>query len=277
MKIFKLVTVAAILFTLGSAPVLAQDSQDYHPALSDRFLLSAGGFWPDKSLKIRVDGTEPEEEIDFEEDLKLSDREATWAVNGRWRFGEKWSLFGQYWTVSDSGGAALEEDIEWGDVVFKEGTFATTGMDLSVARLFFGRKFGNKPNQEWGLGAGLHWLELDTFLQGQILTSEGDLEFGRQTVSAEVPLPNIGAWYGYSWSPKWLFHARVDWLSASVGDYSGGLWNAQAGVDWSIWRHFGVSLYYNFFQLDVDIDKSDWRGKAESTLHGPFLAISTSW
>ena len=279
MKFLATIAVTAFLIALVAPEVIAQeeDSQDFHPALSDRFIFSAGGFWPDKSLKIQVDGSEPEEEIDFEEDLKLSDREATWALNFRWRFGEKWSVFGQYWEVSDSGGAVLEEDIEWGDIVFKEGTFAQTGMDLSVARVFFGRKFGNKPNQEWGIGAGLHWLEISTFLEGQILSSEGELVFDRQSVSADFPLPNIGGWYGYSWSPNWMFHTRVDWLSASIGDYSGGLWNAQAGVDWRFWRNFGLGLNYNFFQLDVDIDKSDWRGAAEATQHGPFLALTATW
>jgi hypothetical protein len=31
------------------------------------------------------------------------------------------------------------------------------------------------------------------------------------------------------------------------------------------------------FEIDVDIDKTDWRGNAETTQHGPFLALTTTW
>jgi hypothetical protein len=74
-----------------------------------------------------------------------------------------------------------------------------------------------------------------------------------------------------------VFLARVDWLSASIGDYSGGLWNANAGINWQFSKHFGVGLSYQTFTLDVDVDKSDWHGKAEADQHGPMLSLTASW
>jgi len=73
----------------------------------------------------------------------------------------------------------------------------------------------------------------------------------------------------YSWSPKWLFQARLDWLSVSIGNYSGSLWNAQTGIHWQTFKNIGFGLYYNGFNLDLDVDKNDWRGKAEFTQRGP--------
>jgi hypothetical protein len=150
-------------------------------------------------------------------------------------------------------------------------------MGLTVARVFFGRKFSSGPQHEFGAGAGFHWLEIDAYLEGQILTSEGDLERRRESVEYDFPLPNIGAWYTYSWSPKWALLARLDWLSASVGDYSGSLWNAKVGLNWAFVEHFGVTAAWNFFKLEGDVDKSDWRGKVESEQHGPFIALSATW
>jgi hypothetical protein len=266
-----------LLAVLCPGPVQAQSDGDHHPFLSDTFNLGVGLFWPEKSLTLRVDGTVPENDIDFEELLKLNDRETTGSLNFRWRFGEKWSLWGQYWSLSDNGSAVLEEDVEWEDVVFKQGTFANGGLDTTVGRLLFGRLFNSGPQHEFGLGIGVHWLEIGAFLEGQIVSSEDETEFHRESVSAKFPLPNIGGWYAYSWSPKWLVQARVDWLSASIGDYSGGLWNAQAGLNWAAFEHFGVGFYYNLFTLDLDVDKSDWHGKAQSTQHGPWLALTATW
>jgi hypothetical protein len=275
----RITRLAAIVFAsiLFSGSLMAQTAEDYHPFLSDRFNLSLGGFWAKKDLKLRIDGSSPGDEIDFEETLGLDDDETTGALNFRWRFGQKWSVWGQYWKVSDSGGEVLTEDIKWEDVVFKEGTFARAGLDTKIARVFFGRTFSNSPQHEFGAGAGLHHLEISAFVDGQIITEDDSLEFYTDSISADFPLPNIGAWYAYSWSPKWVFQARLDWLSASIGDYSGSLWNAQAGIHWQTFKHFGVGLYYNAFLLDVDVDKEEWSGRLESTQNGPYLALTASW
>lgn len=276
----KFTAIAATILSgnlLLALPANAQTAADYHPNLSDTFDLSIGGYWPDKTMTVGVDGSHPEEEIDFDEALKLDDTAATGALSFRWKFGEKWSVWGQYWSVDDDGGANLVEDLEWEDVVLREGTFASGGFETRVARVFFGRKFVDRPNQEAGIGAGFHWLELEAFLEGQILTSEGDTEFFRDSVDAGFPLPNIGGWYHFSWHPKWMVGGRVDWLSASIGDYSGGLWNANVGINWAAFRHFGIGLYYSYFRLDVDIDKSDWRGAAEAKQNGPMLSVNFTW
>jgi hypothetical protein len=39
----------------------------------------------------------------------------------------------------------------------------------------------------------------------------------------------------------------------------------------------GIGLYYNSFNVDVDVDKSDWRGKAESKQNGPYIALTGTW
>ena len=90
-------------------------------------------------------------------------------------------------------------------------------------------------------------------------------------------MPNIGAWYFYSWSPKWAFISRVDWLSASFEEYSGSLWNASVGVDWALFKHLGVRATWNYFKFDVDVDKGDWNGSAEISQNGPFIALTAHW
>lgn len=271
----------ALIAALVPGSLLAQTADAIHPLLGDEFFVSVGAYFPDKNFKIRVAGSiediDPRGEIDFEQALKLDASETTGALEFRWRFGEKWSVSGQYWKNSDSSTAVLTEDIEWEDVVFEEGTFASAGIGLEVARLFFGREFSSGPQHEFGAGIGLHWLEVEAYIAGQIKTNLGDTELYRGSVDADAPLPNIGAWYTYSWSPRWAFRTRVDWLSASIGDYSGGLWNASATINWAVFEHFGVSAAWNFFELDIDVDKSDWRGSVESSQNGPFIALTAYW
>ena len=250
---------------------------DVNPLLDSDFVLAAGVFFPTKEFRFRVDGSLPGEGIDFGDAFRLSNDDSTAAVNLHWRFGEKWSVAGQYWKLSDSSTATLDRDIQWEDVVFEEGSFARAGVGLEVIRLFFGRTFSAAERHEFGLGIGLHWLEVSASVEGQIRTNLEDSELYRGSVSADAPLPNIGAWYTYAFSPKWALQSRLDWLSASVGDYSGGLTNASVGVNWAIWKHVGVALSYNYFQLNVDVDKNDWHGATKVSQYGPTLAISAYW
>ncbi|HET6593890.1 MAG TPA: hypothetical protein VFG48_13295 [Xanthomonadales bacterium] len=257
--------------------VAAQWETDRHPKLTDRFLFSAGAFVPQKTLDLRVDGSVETVDIGFDERLGLSSEETTGSGEVRWRFGEKWSLSGQYFETTDSATAELSEDISWEDYVLRAGSNVIAGIGLSVARVFAGRTFNTGPNHEFGLGFGLHWLEISAFLEGEFFVNDESTGFRRESVSADAPLPNIGGWYWYALSPRWLVTTRVDWFGASIGDYSGDLWNANAGVTFQAWRNVGFSLSYQFFKLNVEVDKSDWHGGADLTYHGPYVAANINW
>jgi hypothetical protein len=87
-------------------------------------------------------------------------------------------------------------------------------------------------------------------------------------------LPNIGAWYKYSISRRWALRARLDLLSANVGNYDGLMLNSAVGVNFKPFEHFGIGLNYNYFKLDVGIDKSDWRGDIETVYDGIYVYVS---
>lgn len=271
--------ILALVLLITSPSALLAQSQQGHPLLTSDFILSGGVFFPQKEFKLGVNGDDlrPDDPIDWGDSLGYREDESTFALDLKWRFGEKWSVSGQYWQTSDDTTATLEEDVSWEDVVFEKGTFVEGGVGLKVARLFFGRTFSTSEHHEFGLGLGLHWLELKAHLGGQILTDRGDTEYYRGSVSADAPLPNIGGWYTYAFSPKWAVYTRLDWLSASIGDYSGGLWNLGAGVNWAFSKHVGATLAYNYFNLNIDVKKNDWNGSADLSQHGPFLSLTANW
>ena len=272
-KAFK--SLSALLILIPT--LLWGQEQDVHPMIGDKFMLNAGIFFPEKEFEVQVNGSSPGREIDFGDRFRINSSDSTGAANFRWRFGEKWSVAGQFWTLNDSSTATLDEDISWEDVVIEEGTFVKGYTEIDVARVFFGRSFSKSEQHEFGLGFGLHWLEVGAGIEAQLLTSEGNSELYRGAVKADAPLPNIGAWYTYAFSSSWAISTRLDWLSASIGDYSGGLTNAAVSLDWAIFEHFGAGISYNYFNLNLDVDKNSWRGGADVTQHGPYLQINVHW
>ena len=269
------ILVVCILCIVGPQRAAATESEDLHPFLERGFSLDLGVFFPDRQLDLRVNGslTGINDEIDFDEGIRLGNADETFAAELSWRFRGKWSVVGQYFKSTDSVRAVLEEDIEWGDVVFGAGSNAAAGTSFSLTRIFFGRQLDTSRSHDFGIGAGLHWLEMGAFIEGEILIN-GTPTASRRSVSEGAPLPNIGAWYMYSISPRWALRTRLDLLSADVGDYDGLLVNVALGVNFQAFEHFGVGLNYNYFELDVGIDKSGWRGKFETTYDGVYVYAS---
>jgi len=269
----------ALVFSLISGSALAQD-YEYHPALSDSFHVSAGWFKSDNTFKVSLNGVDADwPEIDFGDDVGVDSTNSILNFQLRWNYGseDQWSLWGQYFKNKADGDATLEEDIEWGNVIFREGTFVGAGVSVEVIRLFAGYSFIKNDRSDLGAGFGIHNLDLSAFIEGEILINDEGTGFHRGDGSTSAPLPNLGAWYFFSPAKKWLLHARVDWISANIDAYDGTLWNANVGVNYQFFRNFGVDLAYQYFNLNLGIDKSSWNGSADMTYSGPVISLTANW
>ena len=268
-----------ILSIAGITSAHAQEVGDVHPILTEKFFLDVGMFYPDRNFKLQVDGVVggANPSIDFEDEFGLNKSDETFAIEFGWRFGKKWSLLTQYFESSGSRSAVLNEDIEWKDVVFVQGSTATATQEFSVLRTFFGRRFDTSERHDLGIGVGLHWFELGAIIEGEIIIGGQGSEFRRELVSADAPLPNVGVWYNYSMTPQWAFTSRFDYLNADISDYSGSLVNLSLGVNYRIFERFGVGLSYNRVELDLGITKPNWQGGTETTYEGLYVYASAYW
>lgn len=49
------------------------------------------------------------------------------------------------------------------------------------------------------------------------------------------------------------------------------------GINFHVTENFGAGIHYNDFELDVVIDKSDWRGRADMSFEGIYAYVSAYW
>ena len=267
-----------ILFILPGAAT-AQD-YDYHPELSDAFSASLGAMRSSNSFKLEADGiADKGDDIDFNDRLGVSGHSTFFNGQLRWKFGSerKWSLWGQYFGNKATGTAELEDDYEWEDVIFRKGTYAEAGVKLAVTRAFIGRSFVKNAQHDLGLGIGIHNLDISAYIEGEVKINDSTTDVRRIGVGASQILPNVGGWYNYSPAKNWLLHGRVDWISANIGDYDGGLWNASAGIGYQPWRHVGFDLSWQYFDLHLKVDSDKWKGSTKMTYSGPVVAVIFGW
>lgn len=239
--------VFSVLLILTSGQSLAQEDFDYHPAFSDNFTISLGAFKSSDFFRIGSAGapTEPGDDMDFGKTLGVDESATILNGNLRWKFGKKrkWSLSGQYFKSSNKGDAVLEEDIKWQGLTFREGTRVEAGVLAAVTRVFVGRSLVKNQQHDFGIGAGLHVLDLKAHIGGEVIIDDETTGFQDAEASVSQPLPNVGLWYLHSPARKWLIHGRADWISANIGDYDGTLWNVSAGLSYQAWRHISVLTF----------------------------------
>ena len=280
MKNLTYVSICAALLTLTCGAAMAQD-YDYHPMLSDRFVLGLGAFGSNNSFKISADGraSDGHRVIDFGNSVGVDESSTILNSQLTWKFGQemKWRLSGQFFDTESSGEGTLNEDVEWNDGTFLAGSSIGGGADIQIIRAFVGRTLVKTPQTDMGIGAGLHNLKMGAFLAGDAALGDGSVVFRESEVSSSQPLPNLGAWYQFSPSKDWLLHGRVDWISANVGELDGTLWNISGGVNYQFSRHFGADLSFQYFDLDVGVSKDDWNGGVNMSYTGPVLSLVGTW
>ena len=283
MKYLKIVISAVFLTSLSVGVASAQESDGsdkYHPLVSSTFNIGLGVYRPTKKDSIGASADLPDDSLD--ESLDSTESQTTGMLDLRWRYTENWSFQGNYWATSSDSRETLNEDFQSpiGDEVFLKGSFIGSGIDTSIARLFWGRSFSSSPSTDWGVGLGLHVMEIDIFVEGQVSATGaggGVTEFRREDATATAPLPNLGIWYMYSWSPKWVFTSRLDWLDITFEEFSGRMLDASVGVNYQMTDHFGVGLAVNAFDLDVEVDADEWKGNLGTSQYGPRLNLTWNW
>lgn len=273
---WQLATMASLLL---AAPADAQQDDLAQILLETKFEIDLGVFFPAKERAFRVNGSTDIESpfVDFDEELKLKQSEDVFSAQIGWRINDRWRLAAQYFGVSDASTATLNEDIAWEDIIFETGSTLSAATSFKVLRVMLSRDLLSAPHHSFGVGFGFHHMEIKLSVAGEALVQGGATEFRSDSVKTKAPMPNIGAWYRRWLSSRWLFSTRLDWLSASIDPYDGTIINAAIGVNYAISEHMSAGLHYNYFNLNVGIEDSSWRGEADVRFNGPYISVKAFW
>jgi hypothetical protein len=259
--------VLAVSGMLVAGGALGADSSSWtvHPYLQDRWTIQLGVFYPDVSTTARLDnsalgrGTE----VDFEDDLDLTDRKALGSILASVRLGERWRIEAEYFALNREGTRAINRTINWGDNTYTVGTVVSSSFDSDVYRLSGGYSFIKDKQSELGVALGLFTTDFKASLSAPGI--------GSSASDALAPLPTIGVYGAHAFTPRWLMSGRVDYFSLNYDQYDGSLTNFQIALDYRFTRHFGVGAGYRYVHYNLESTKSSWHGEIDYKFSGPML------
>lgn len=258
--------------SLAAVPASAQtEAIPNHPALTDRFSFELGGFYSRASTQASLGppagGTGVV--VDFENTLGLEERNLS-AIGGfLWRISDRWRFEVEYFSLNRDATRTLENDITWGDLgTITAGTTVNSKYDFSDIRVGVGYSFFKRRDKELGVGFGLHVAGIKTSIQTPVA--------GTESTDVLAPLPVLNLYGTFALTNEWAVRFRLDWLSLNYDAYSGDLRSTAIDVLYRPFRNVGFGLGLRTFVLDVEIDETDWRGRARTTFTGPtaFMTVS---
>ena len=267
------------LCLLLSALPLSGETDEQHPLMHSKWWFTAGAYAAKRDFEasagVSIGGGSARR--DFEGELGIDDDSAIFMGELAWQFAKKWGVTLQYFESDRSGSKELERDFEWQGNTYVAGGRIDAGTSMQITRIVFARRFYDDGPHSLRLGAGLHWLSIKGEIAGDVRLNDQSLAFRRSAATAEVPVPNIGAWYRYSPNRNWLFSARVDWLSANIDNFSGRIWNTSVGATLRLTDHLGIGANFQFFELAGGLTEPKWRGDLSTTFTGPYVYLNGFW
>ena len=249
---------------------MGQTSWAVNPGLQDAFTLEIGAYSPKVETTARFDSAlGPGTSISFEDDLGLDDRKTQVAVLGKLRLGDRWRIEGEYFALNRSGTRSINRTINWGGNTYPIGIVVNSEFDSDIYRLSGGYSFIKTNEAELGVSLGLHVTDFNISLSGANVAA--------RTGDALAPLPTIGFYGSYAFTPRWLLSGRVDFFSLKYNDYDGSLINLTGGLDYRFTRNFGIGLGYRYVDYDLDVTKSSFAGTVQYQFSGPVLYLVGSF
>ncbi len=243
-----------------------------HPLLSDDLVMTLGVFYPRSSTAASLGPSDGGSGaiISFEDALDLERRSLAASFGLFWRATDNWRVELEYYAINRDATRTLATDIDWGDLPpLISGTIVDSTFDFSDIRLSAAYAFFRRQDKEIGAGLGLHVADIKASLQAE----------GGSAEAADVtaPLPVVNLYSMFALTDKWALNMRVDWLSLTYGDYKGDVRNLEVSAIYQPFRNVGFGLGIRNMVVDIEVDSTDWRGRARLSHQGPTAFVTVSF
>ena len=268
----------AILLLAAPTSWAQTESSALNPILDDRFTLRIGAYFEkvDSAAAKFNPALDISAEIDMEK-AGLDDDDTSLFINGLWRFADRWRLGLGYYGTDRSGSRIVDGEIEFGDLVIPvDGTVDSRfRADMYVADI--GYSFVKTPRAEFGTRLGVHIADLEVRLSGRGTVGSTEVDLGSGSADTLAPLPNIGLYGAYAFTPQLAVSASLGYFSLDYDKYDGEIKIASAALDYRFNKTFGVGLGYSFLDFDLDVDESVFDERYELEYRGPVLYLSAGF
>jgi len=248
-----------------------EDNDGRKFSLSD-FTFRLGLYDISSDTLIRLDGNRGNfgTTISLEGDLNMDDRKSTFYGSISWRMSGRHYLELEQFRLARSGVQTLSAEIEFGDEVFEIGTAIDSYFNTQVTRISYSYLVHDSSRFVVALSGGLHVTDLAT----GITETSGPIGIeNAEFADVTAPLPVLGVSGAWRMSEKWVMYGRAQFFRLQVSDYKGSLDHASVKLEYNAFKHLGIGVGFDLFDLKLDIQKRFWNGTIDFEFRGPMIYL----
>jgi hypothetical protein len=253
--------VAASAFTafMLAGAVLAGAEEEVLP---DTFMLRLGGYHAqnaDTVMRLDSNNLPFGTYIDFHDTLGGDTSTTVFRMDGLYRFNDKHGLQFSWYALRFTGTKVLDRDIQWGDLTFPINATVNSELKFDVYKLSYQYSVYHNDKVELGASVGLHIMHISTSINAGSLGDQGE--------AVTAPLPVLGLFADYNFTPRFSAYYNYQWFFINYQDKAkGGLSDFLIGLEYRVFRNVALGFAYNRFGMGLEV-----KGDAKT------LNLNTNW
>lgn len=240
--------------------------------ITDRFALRGTYFQPAVDMPLRYDPAPgvPGTPITAEDTFGMDDELNQGTVEMLLRVQPRHRLRADFYKMTRTGEAVLDELVVFGDETFLPGDRVLSSMDLRMLGVTYLYSLFQRERWELGIGAGMHLLQL-----------QGEAEVPARQVGEEFDI--AGPFASLAIDGTWLItkrfsaNARVQYLTGSSDTVDATYANYHLDVQFRFRPNLAFGLGYSSLEIDADSVGTDFPGSFGLTARGPEAFIRVSF
>lgn len=242
---------------LAMAP-LAGHAQAWVKPGEESVIVNLGGLTSRIDSSVRLDGNRGGSGIDLEGDTGLDSSRNTYSLGAAFRLASRHRIDAAYTEYDRSASRATQREYVIDDVVIPAGTTLTTDATTKLGYLGYRYSFVKRPDMEFAAGLGLY---------GGNFKFRFNANTPRVSIdeSTTLPLPVLTLTGDVYLTDRAILRANLGGLKVKVGDVDGSVFVAGAAGEYLFTNNFGIGLSLDYFDVDVDAEKSGFKGTAGLT------------
>ena len=243
-----------LVFTTFTADLFSQSYRSREgDSINPRFFAKAGFYYPNLTTSLRVDGRRLGTEIGLEDDLGLTEDLGVFRADVLYRLSENSSIVATYTKINRDRSVLLEEDVEFDDVVFEEGSGVLFNFDVDYVAATYRYSFFNELNWNAGASAGLRGVFINTGLEARLNNLSKSVNS-----SFVAPALLLGVHGSAYLTPRLLAQYSLEFFWLEIEGIKINILESNAAVTWFFTKTVGVGLAYSTNNYRVqDIPFSD--------------------
>ncbi len=271
MRRFNKLFVSAIIWLCVVSPSLAEDSDETDelkrpefdaPALTSTWTVRFGGSfdaydtllaWSPKGLGGTV--------IPVEDTLGLDESDETFMLGAVYQFNRRHSIELSLNEVRRSADRILDEEIEWGDYIYRAEGEIESELNIAVLGLKYKYDFSDSGRLNAGFSVGLSTFRIEASIAGEARIDDGS---GEEWVEGIVegtdvlaPVPQIGVFLDYALTRTWLVRFSAEVIDLDISGHSGRVVHTVMGIEYGFTDSFSVGLNIGTMDLEYRTERGD--------------------